>query len=606
MIINVSRILKNHDLSIPHENYPNGNYLLIDSVYTGIDKNYDGPWTVYNGMWTRPVEWQIVSPDIPNCRIQVENSDEGYELAAQNTATGIVCYCNSAEAMSHVRYQYVLNLSVSNLQIHNSDVTTWDWVTFAIADEVEVTRNTALAPGKYLLMNAYRQFQTDKCSGIWYKYTDGSFVRDVHLRPDSTVQVYQGIHAGNIYRVRYTETQPHNATIETLHIAWQTPVIVRHVVTDDTKGYKQPVLSSGCVYGPGMSFTYHSYNVGDNIFQNSDTTQNLLVVEHDNDLRLHPLCQNGAWCGIDTQLLVINPFSPYHGHRWYCGNTVANVSATDRPLWRMQTPQYDIQPHYDYVVTGTIDVADLCFRLLYKTAWPLESEALWSSSAYLSTPKNTPLDGSVLRIWHETSGPWQILMRENDITFSRPPFYNHVHDVGAVLLPVTIYCTSQRKRIIYFRNVHRLPADKTEWLYMQHVPNSVVTNKLTVTGTELSDDVDSGSLVVRGGAGINGNVYCRSVFIQSDRVLKRAIQPIASVMPLIRALRPKRYDMTNRKACAGLIAQEVHALAPELIETDHNGMLCVDYMAFIPYIIKAIQLLDRRIKKKKRRVISKT
>jgi uncharacterized protein YaiE (UPF0345 family) len=79
----------------------------------------------------------------------------------------------------------------------------------------------------------------------------------------------------------------------------------------------------------------------------------------------------------------------------------------------------------------------------------------------------------------------------------------------------------------------------------------------------------------------------------SDIRLKTNIEDINYGITSVMALSPKKYNYINNadKKCLGFIAQEVINILPELIDTpeDSETMMGIEYQAFIPVLVKAIQ-----------------
>jgi len=92
--------------------------------------------------------------------------------------------------------------------------------------------------------------------------------------------------------------------------------------------------------------------------------------------------------------------------------------------------------------------------------------------------------------------------------------------------------------------------------------------------------------------------YATQYFYFSDETLKENVERIggAEGMDLIREIRPVRYDWkeTGREAL-GVIAQETARVLPNLVDTDPNGIMSVDYIQLIAPLIAAVQELDARV-----------
>lgn len=90
--------------------------------------------------------------------------------------------------------------------------------------------------------------------------------------------------------------------------------------------------------------------------------------------------------------------------------------------------------------------------------------------------------------------------------------------------------------------------------------------------------------------------------VSSDRRLKENITDTAvKALDKINRLNLVAFDFIESKKHEeiGLIAQEAETIIPEVISRDPenpDGYLHIDYIAFVPYLLKAIQELDKKIK----------
>ncbi|MHA4738712.1 tail fiber domain-containing protein [Dyadobacter sp. MSC1_007] len=98
--------------------------------------------------------------------------------------------------------------------------------------------------------------------------------------------------------------------------------------------------------------------------------------------------------------------------------------------------------------------------------------------------------------------------------------------------------------------------------------------------------------------GSDGIVSANTFFSTSDKRLKTNIQPLDSSLPNIARLRGYTYNWKDPKNSAklqtGLIAQEVEAYFPELVNTDKEGYKAVNYIGLIPHLIEAVKELDQK------------
>ena len=86
----------------------------------------------------------------------------------------------------------------------------------------------------------------------------------------------------------------------------------------------------------------------------------------------------------------------------------------------------------------------------------------------------------------------------------------------------------------------------------------------------------------------------------SDRRAKENITPASSHMEELKRLRVVSFDWKDGRypghVSAGLIAQEVREILPELVVEDSHGKLGVSFEGLVPFLLHAIQEKDRQIK----------
>ncbi len=95
---------------------------------------------------------------------------------------------------------------------------------------------------------------------------------------------------------------------------------------------------------------------------------------------------------------------------------------------------------------------------------------------------------------------------------------------------------------------------------------------------------------------VNGTVRANSYVYNSDRRYKSDIEVLSS--PLDNLLKISGYSYHNKlsdKADIGVIAQEVEAVYPALVQTDADGYKSVAYGNLIAPIIEAIRELATKI-----------
>jgi hypothetical protein len=93
----------------------------------------------------------------------------------------------------------------------------------------------------------------------------------------------------------------------------------------------------------------------------------------------------------------------------------------------------------------------------------------------------------------------------------------------------------------------------------------------------------------------------------SDRRLKEDWQEIDGVLDKLSALTTGTFQWKNRTDKArsyGLVAQEVQVHFPEMISTDSQGYLGIQYTEMVPVAVKAIQVLTQQVTDLKSQVTS--
>ena len=102
----------------------------------------------------------------------------------------------------------------------------------------------------------------------------------------------------------------------------------------------------------------------------------------------------------------------------------------------------------------------------------------------------------------------------------------------------------------------------------------------------------------------NSDVTSSGMFIQSDERYKENIEPVGEVLPSLRNLEPVTYNLKSARSDGkirtaanngseryGFLAQNVQEVFPELVHTDNNGYMSVDYIGLIPILVQSINEL---------------
>jgi hypothetical protein len=120
------------------------------------------------------------------------------------------------------------------------------------------------------------------------------------------------------------------------------------------------------------------------------------------------------------------------------------------------------------------------------------------------------------------------------------------------------------------------------------------TMRITGTGT-----VGIGTTTPNHMLDVNGYIQCWQVVETSDSRFKRDITPIQNALQRVTHLNGYNYYWKNMQLDsslqAGVIAQEVQLLFPELVNEDDQGMLSVNYSGLIAVLIESIKDQQHRL-----------
>ena len=89
-----------------------------------------------------------------------------------------------------------------------------------------------------------------------------------------------------------------------------------------------------------------------------------------------------------------------------------------------------------------------------------------------------------------------------------------------------------------------------------------------------------------------------TVLIQSDERFMENVEPVGEVLPSLKSLEAVSYNLRNRASRQkndseryGFLAQNVKEVFPELVHTDSEGYMYVDYIGLIPILVQSINEL---------------
>ena len=137
--------------------------------------------------------------------------------------------------------------------------------------------------------------------------------------------------------------------------------------------------------------------------------------------------------------------------------------------------------------------------------------------------------------------------------------------------------------------------------------NSVVLGNTSVTAVYMAQDGDA--IVYAGGIGpdtdtdlvtfandavtINGDLT-----LASDARLKSNILSLGATLSKLLKIDGKRYTFKESgKESVGVLAQEIQEVFPELVKTNKEGLLSVNYQGLIPVLINAVKEQQQNLEK---------
>jgi len=133
------------------------------------------------------------------------------------------------------------------------------------------------------------------------------------------------------------------------------------------------------------------------------------------------------------------------------------------------------------------------------------------------------------------------------------------------------------------------------------------TASILMTDNVASTTTGTGTLVVTGGIGASGQITCTTISATtvtetSSIALKENVMPITNALDAILSLVGVTYDRKDgsRKGEAGLIAEDVDKVIPNLVSKDKDGNPeGIYYTKLTAYLIESIKTLEKEITKLK-------
>ena len=108
-----------------------------------------------------------------------------------------------------------------------------------------------------------------------------------------------------------------------------------------------------------------------------------------------------------------------------------------------------------------------------------------------------------------------------------------------------------------------------------------------------------------------GNIYATGTITQlSDARYKTHVEPLSECLPRLHQIQGVRYQMAPPfgynppRTEIGLLAQEVEAQFPELVETDNTGRKALNYSQMVAVLLESIKELHQKVEELERRLSS--
>ena len=138
----------------------------------------------------------------------------------------------------------------------------------------------------------------------------------------------------------------------------------------------------------------------------------------------------------------------------------------------------------------------------------------------------------------------------------------------------------------------------------------VLSGVTTLGASQASNSIDSGALVVLGGAGISGDLFVgKSITELSAAELKTNISPIDSALEKVKSLNGVEFNWIDKEDDNdreyGLIAEQVAAITPSLVSYNNKKPQGVKYSKVVALLIEAIKQQQGEIDDLKSKVATK-
>lgn len=127
--------------------------------------------------------------------------------------------------------------------------------------------------------------------------------------------------------------------------------------------------------------------------------------------------------------------------------------------------------------------------------------------------------------------------------------------------------------------------------------SNATKGQVYIDETTASSTTATGALRVGGGVGVGGQLTAATIVETSSIVFKENVEPITGALNSVLQLLGVTYDRKDiERHEAGLIAEEVYKIIPEVVSKDENGKpYGISYTKLVAYMVEAIKDLHKEV-----------
>jgi len=127
--------------------------------------------------------------------------------------------------------------------------------------------------------------------------------------------------------------------------------------------------------------------------------------------------------------------------------------------------------------------------------------------------------------------------------------------------------------------------------------SNATKGQVYIDETTASSTTATGALRVGGGVGVGGQLTAATIVETSSIAFKENVEPITGALNSVLQLLGVTYDRKDiERHEAGLIAEEVYKIIPEVVSKDENGKpYGISYTKLVAYMVEAIKDLHKEV-----------